>query len=152
MDSVIFVITIGLPGTGKSTWARAWRAADPSRRLLVSRDEFRLMLFGKWPPLSPEHEDAVTRAEVSTVSAMLRAGFSVCAHDTNLDPAKRTPLTVAATYLCPVVFRDFRHVPLEQVLAQNERRAGTGAYVPPETIRDMARRHGLPAPVPDAGT
>lgn len=35
-------ITRGLPGSGKSTWAKAWTAADPTCRARVNRDDLRL--------------------------------------------------------------------------------------------------------------
>lgn len=35
------IVTRGLPASGKSTWAKAWVAADPANRVRVNRDAIR---------------------------------------------------------------------------------------------------------------
>ena len=42
----VLVITRGLPGSGKSTWARQWVSQDPAHRAEVNRDSLRLMMHG----------------------------------------------------------------------------------------------------------
>lgn len=78
-------ITRGLPGSGKSTWAKAWVTADPTCRARVNRDDLRLMLFGKAHGLTWEQEKAVTDIAQATVAAMLRHR-DVVADDMNLRP------------------------------------------------------------------
>ena len=143
-------ITRGLPGSGKTTWARERPAAR------VNRDDLRLMLHGAagyqgWA------ERQVTVAEHAQIEALLRAGVDVVCDDTNLrhrtvrdlhDLAVRAGATFAV--------HDLTEVPLEVCLARDAARTDrppVGAAV----IRDMHRRYlagrrlPLPGPAPDPG-
>ena len=52
------VVTRGLPASGKTTWAQAWVADDPTRYARVSRDDLRAMLFGVTDDLCPHDSGA----------------------------------------------------------------------------------------------
>lgn len=83
------VVTRGLPGSGKTTWARAWvgeqdeygRRPHHRERVRVNRDDMRFMLFGRYWPVP---EDAVTYAQVSAVAGLLMRDRDVVVDDTNL--------------------------------------------------------------------
>ena len=77
-------ITRGLPGAGKSTWARTWVAEDPRNRSRINRDDLRAMLYGATHGLSHDQEAHVTSASHSLALAHLRRGLDVVADDTNL--------------------------------------------------------------------
>lgn len=79
------IITIGVPGSGKSTWAKE-EATRLGNTLLVSRDDIRATLFGGLENyrFSREKEDLVTRLETDTVKLALSSGKNVIVHDTNL--------------------------------------------------------------------
>ena len=79
-------ITIGLPGSGKSTRALAWVAEDPARRARVNRDDLRRMLHGGRLGTA-EQEAAVTALQHPAVQALLELGYDVVADDTNLSTA-----------------------------------------------------------------
>lgn len=72
-------VTRGLPGSGKTTAARA------TGDLCVSRDDIRQMLYGKRYGEEGVDEQAVTVAEEAVVYALMRAGRDVVVHDTCLD-------------------------------------------------------------------
>lgn len=86
------VLTVGLPGSGKSTWAREWVAEDPARRARVNRDDLRTMLRGELVWGDRDLEEQVTAAQRATVRALLEAGISVVVDDTNLNRARRGAL------------------------------------------------------------
>ena len=72
------IITRGLPGSGKTTWAKA----QPGT-VRVNRDELRRMMHGGhtgegWA------ERQITVAQRAQIEALLRAGVSVICDDTNL--------------------------------------------------------------------
>jgi predicted kinase len=71
------ILTIGLPGSGKSTWARAQEGF-----VIVERDQIREELTGD----AQDHtrEPAVTRLADQRVRDALMAGTSVIVADTNL--------------------------------------------------------------------
>lgn len=77
-------ITRGLPGSGKTTLARAWVAADPATRVRVNRDDLRVALYGMHHGLDYAQEQTVTTAQHAQVRALLAAGRDVIVDDTNL--------------------------------------------------------------------
>lgn len=79
-------ITRGLPGSGKTTFARQWVAHAPHSRARVNRDDLRMMMYGTPVGLTQEQEDQVTTASQTVVSNFLALGMDVIADDTNLDP------------------------------------------------------------------
>ena len=76
------IICKGLPGSGKSTWAKAFceKNLDWHR---VSRDDLRHML-GKY--LVPKREPLITKMQYSIVADILDADKNVIIDDTNLNP------------------------------------------------------------------
>lgn len=77
------VITRGYPGSGKTTWARAW-VAESEGRARVNRDDLRESLFGREGVLPYDMEQQVTAAQRAQVEALLSVGVSVVVDDTNL--------------------------------------------------------------------
>lgn len=65
------MVTRGLPGSGKSTWAREQDAVR------VNRDDIRMQLFGTYSGLSWDEEQIVTKVEESSVEAALKSGRDV---------------------------------------------------------------------------
>lgn len=77
-------ITRGLPGSGKTTFARQWVARSPATRTRVNRDDLRTMMYGAAIDLTQEQEDLVTTASQALVRNLLALGLDVIADDTNL--------------------------------------------------------------------
>ena len=44
------ILTRGIPGSGKSTWAKAWVAEDPEHRIRLNWDDMRNMMGPYWVP------------------------------------------------------------------------------------------------------
>ncbi len=79
----MLVITQGLPGCGKTTYARAWVAEDRRGRARVNRDDLRAMLdHGTW--IEGVTEPRVLAARDALILALLAAGLDVICDDTNL--------------------------------------------------------------------
>jgi len=77
------VITRGLPGCGKTTFARAWVAEDREHRARVNRDDVRMMLdHGEF--VKGVTEPRVIAARDAAILALLRKDVSVICDDTNL--------------------------------------------------------------------
>lgn len=140
-------ITRGLPGSGKTTLARAWVDADPARRARVNRDDVGTQLHGRRfygdRQLSHSTEKAITVAQHAQIRALLDKGVDVICDDTNL--ARRTArelrqLAVLAGADFEIV--DLLDTPLDTVLERNARRASTPAFVPEDVIRAKAAKHG----------
>lgn len=149
----ILRITRGLPGSGKTTRARAWVAASPMTRVRVNRDDLRVMLHGdrlgrQW------QEDQVTVAQQAMVSALLTAGLDVIADDTSLHPATmRAWQRLADRCGARVEIDDLTGVPVEVCIARDAARgAAGGRKVGADIIRQMAATRGRvltpPGPMP----
>lgn len=87
------IATVGLPASGKTTWADEQIRKDETGHLtIVNRDLIRDMLrrpFG-------EDEGLVTDVQHAAIRACLRAGKSVIVDDTNLNPVHLADLQAFA--------------------------------------------------------
>lgn len=149
------IITRGLPGSGKTTWAREWAAADPERRAQVSRDDVRAMLHGGeiFGDGHNSTERQVTLARDAQVAALLAAGVSVACADVNLRSRYvRDLATVGLRAGADFRVRDFTDVPIETCISRDESRADKKP-VGEDVIRGLHLRflagRKLPLPLPD---
>lgn len=139
-------ITCGLPGSGKSTMARAWVDEDPEGRFRLNRDDFRLMAHGRY--VSKLTEAMVTTAQHAAARALLAAGIDVICDDTNLKPAARIAFeATAARAGVRLAVWDFTDVPVDVCIARDAQRTGP-AHVGEQVIRDMAAQYLLPRETP----
>lgn len=144
----------GLPGSGKTYWARAWlewMAIEGHRGHLVrvNRDDLRRMMFDSDYRKPTEFiELRVTAAQHAMISALLRMGVSVIVDDTNLYPEHMQLLReLARKCRAEFVIRDFTAVPLDICIARDVLRPDP---VGEEIIRDMWARHLAPRTVEQA--
>lgn len=136
------VMTVGLPGSGKSTWALKEIEKDPQNSVSINRDDIRTELFGeayhrgKFPAKS---EDQVTQAHQKLLRSALAAGKTAYVHDTNLNPRfARTLFTLAQNYGAETHVEYF-NVPVDECKRRNKQRAaGGGRDVPDFVIDRMA--------------
>jgi predicted kinase len=140
-DMASLTITRGLPGSGKTTWAR--RQAGAVR---VNRDDLRRMLHGGHIGLGWA-EVQVTIAQRAQIEALLRAGVNVISDDTNLTGRAVSALTKIANECgASVVVKDFRDVPLEVCIERDAQRE-EDTSVGEAAIRVMHRRYVAKRPV-----
>jgi len=114
----LLIITRGLPGSGKTTWAKSqhnvWR---------VNRDALREMYTGVWHYQSAEAEILISDLQQQMIRTLLLAGNPVIADDTNLDWKHVDQLVdVARGQNAPWRIQDFTHVPLETCLERDAAR------------------------------
>lgn len=129
------IITRGLPGSGKTTLARAWVAESPERRARLNRDDYRLMVHGGY--ISKDTEQAVTIAQRAAAQALLAAGIDVICDDTNLKPVVMLLWEeLAARAGADLELWDLTHVPVETCIARDALRYAP-ARVGEQAIRDM---------------
>lgn len=137
------IITRGIPGSGKTTWAKSWVAEDPEKRARVNRDDLRVNLFSRPAPLTHRQETAVTEAQVGAVTKLLAYGFNVVVDDTCVNIRRvREWFKIARSAGAEFeVNEEFRNVPLHSCIDRNDQRAKTGVRrVPKEVILDMHER------------
>lgn len=131
------ILTRGVPGSGKSTWANEYVAKNPGWYIL-SRDDFREKLFGldarNAYKYSKHKERAVTAAQISAAVSLLdlehTKGVIVC--DTNLNPKTVEKWELRFKGLYEMSFQDF-HVPWTELVKRNQYRGDKA--VPIDVLR-----------------
>lgn len=148
-------LTIGLPASGKTTWAKKIRQEHPNT-VLVSRDALREEFFGEFTNYSQEQERLITSVVEKAVDKALESGGDVIVHDMNLKKAYRKRwASYAVKHGAEFKYIDLTYVPLEDCLARNLRRFdfGAGRFVPEDVIIDNHKRYisnKMPVETPDS--
>ena len=75
----------GVPGSGKSTYAKAWLEESPETRVIVNRDTIRVEL-SCFPIGNNTQEKRVSEKEIEYITTAIKEGKDVCIDATNLNP------------------------------------------------------------------
>lgn len=139
------IMTIGLPASGKSTWAREF-IKENKDFVIISKDNFRnevLLQHGKkW---SRENEDLYVLPHwIKLINDTLKSGKSVISEDTNL--AKRNRLILkelSIKHKVELQEKSFLDVPIEVCIDRDSKRESS-FKVGREKINQMYKTHILP--------
>ena len=88
MDKVKLLLTVGLPASGKTEWAKSWVAQDTTSRVRVSRKDIRRMLGPNI--ITNSREALISTVESTAVRTALFKGYSVVIDHYNLNPVVRS--------------------------------------------------------------
>jgi predicted kinase len=141
------ILTKGLPGSGKTTWAKEYQRQNPDT-VLVSKDDLRAMLHSGI--YSHGRERFVLDTRDGIVIKALERGHEVIVHDTNLNPVHETQMKRIAEMLpwkgqCEVVIKDFTDIPIEVCIERDLKRPNS---VGEKVIRTMYNQYLRPKPEP----
>ena len=108
------IMTKGLPGSGKTTWAKQYLKDNPNT-VLVCKDDLRAMMFNSaW---SGGREKVILKVRDYVVSEALKEGKNVVVHDTNFNPIHETNLRVIALkHRAEFEIKDLTDIPLDQCI------------------------------------
>lgn len=135
------ILTKGLPGSGKSTWAKEQLAKYPGKYKRVNKDDLRAMLDdSKW---SKANESNVLGVRDLLILRHVRDGFDVIVDDTNLAPKHEEHIKQLVKGEAVVKIKDFTHVSLETCIQNDLKRF---ASVGESVIRKMYNQFLKPAP------
>lgn len=116
------IILQGLPGSGKSTWAKQYCKENPDA-FTLNRDSLRKMLNnGEW---SAKTEEFVKAIELSALEIILKGtdNATVLIDDTNLNlKTVNNLLKVCNSLEADVALKDFFHVPLHECIERDSKR------------------------------
>lgn len=106
------IITRGLPGSGKTTWARKQRGYHR-----VNRDDIRAMLLPTWPHGDKIEEAICTLVSHQIIEVLLGTCRDVICDDTNLNPdhLKRL-MAIGYEQRAEIVIQDFTNVSVEDCI------------------------------------
>lgn len=135
------IITRGLPGSGKTTWAKDFIGWEPGFRARVNRDDLRQMLHGGF---DGKLEQQITKVQHQLVRDLLLAGKTVVVDDTNLRlrVAKEFARIAHETNSQFEVNDEFLGVTVDECIRRDSFRLSP-AKVGERVIREMAERYNL---------
>lgn len=132
------IYTQGLPGSGKTTWAKSYQRSSLTEVFLVSKDDLRFTLY-QGLAFNSFREDLVNEIEEKIILSILSKNRDVIVHDTNLNPKRinvfeKIGLEVGAE----VEKKSFLHVSVEECIERDRKRS---PRVGEEVIRSMYRKY-----------
>lgn len=129
-----FIITRGIPASGKTTYAKQWVIQDPVNRVRINRDDIREELFGKNYQQNNDDEQRVTQIEHSRIQKALKNGKSVISDNTHLNPRFLKPYYQFAKQRGIQLKNVDFPLPLDEAIRRNSLR---DRVVPEHVIRKM---------------
>jgi predicted kinase len=137
----ILYVMCGVPGSGKSTWARKHLTDND---VYVSRDDIRFSFLNEGDDYFSK-EDMVWDTFVKSINEALEMGYNVFADATHINPGSRRKLLNALKFKEDIDVRII-HVdtPVAETIARNELRKDTNRYVPISVIQRMSQQFEKP--------
>lgn len=152
MSTKKLILTRGIQGSGKSTWARKWVEEDPEHRIRINNDDIRNMLGSYWVP---SRETLVSNTKRDIALSALYAGYEIVIDNMNLNPKevkfwedivnkhnnfvddKIRTKSDQVFYKYEIEFKDF-FIPLEECIRRDACRPNP---IGEKIIRDTWRRY-----------
>ena len=111
----ILIILVGLPGSGKSTWAKEQKAKYPNRFVLVSRDEIRKIVNF---PYRKDRTNLEREERNRQIMQAIEVGKDVILDETNLFESHRNTIRNGDIDITTVYYKSLLHVPVEVSLIE----------------------------------
>ena len=148
MEKKKLILTRGIQGSGKSTWARQWVEEDPEHRIRINNDDIRNMLGPYW---IPDREKVVSTIKLRTAQVAMDLGYDVVVDNMNLNSKeikfweeiiKRysreiTSVSSSSGYEYEIEFKDF-FIPLEECIRRDAMRPNP---IGEKVIRETWKRY-----------
>lgn len=129
--------TVGLPASGKTTYAKAMVARSKGNLREISKDDLREL--AEAPQGRSRREKWVIERQDEAIRQALCEGISIVVHDTNLNPYhEKRFMRLAAEHNARLEKVDFTHVGLLECIKRDARR---GKPVGENVIRSMWQQY-----------
>lgn len=130
------IITKGLPGSGKSTWAKEQVLKGKGRVKRVNKDDLRALIDAD-APYSSANERFILKCQEKIIAAAIRGNHHIIVDNTNLNPIHEIAIRKLAGPMVKVEVKDFTDVsPEECIRRDSKREKPVGAAV----INKMAKQ------------
>ena len=135
----------GLPGSGKTFWARQFMEAYPGGYKRVSKSDLREMVdAGKY---SRDNEQFILHARNTLIMEAIEKGYNVIVDDTNLEEQHEQAIRDLVAGKAIVEVKSFTDIPLEECIKRDQMRPNS---VGEKVIRGMYKKHLYKEPEPPA--
>lgn len=127
METRQLIICRGIPGSGKSTWAKKWAAEDEEHRVRINNDDIRNMIGPYWVP---KREHLVKYVVNTTLTYAMEKGYNIVVDNMNLNENTVKDLQKCAqdfnqkhacNWTYEVSFKDL-FIPLEEAITRDSLR------------------------------
>lgn len=142
MEKKKLILTRGIQGSGKSTWARQWVEEDPENRVRINNDDIRNMLGKYWVT---SRENLVSSIKNNMAEEAINRGYDIVVDNMNLNPreVKLWEKVVELNnedpdgYQYEIEFKDF-FIPLEECIRRDAMRPNP---IGEKVIRETWKRY-----------
>ena len=136
------ILTRGIQGSGKTTWARQWVEEDPENRIRINNDDIRNMLGKYWVT---SRENLVSSIKKNMAEEAINRGYDIVVDNMNLNPKEvlfwKDMVKMANMdpdgYQYEIEFKDF-FIPLEECIRRDAMRPNP---IGEKVIRETWKRY-----------
>lgn len=113
------ILTRGIQGSGKSTWAKNWVLENPTSRVRINMDDIRSMLGKYWVP---SRENLVKEIYGSSVKAAIKIGYDIVIDNMNLSKSSSDYIKSILPDSYTLEYKDFLDTPLSECIRRDKAR------------------------------
>lgn len=145
MENHKIILTRGIQGSGKSTWAKEWVAEKPTERVRWNNDDYRKMLGVYWVP---KREPLVNDARINFIVDAMTHGYDIVIDNMNLSIKEENAceslikshneLLNVVGYDYSIEYKDFVNITLEECIRRDSLRENP---IGEKVIRETYERH-----------
>ena len=115
------ILTQGIQGSGKTTWAKAWVAEDPEHRIRINNDDITSM-WGQPFGTSGLYE-RLKNTRVFMICRAISEGLDIVVDNMNLSNSSLKEIqTITEDNDYVIEYKDFTKVPLEVCIERDSKR------------------------------
>lgn len=115
------ILTQGIQGSGKTTWAKAWVAEDPEHRIRINNDDITSM-WGQ-PFGTPGLYERLKMFRMLMINQAVSEGLDIVIDNMNLSNSSLKEIqTITEVNDYVIEYKDFTKVPLEVCIERDSKR------------------------------